>query len=1052
MKYLFAILTFIFLSISSINAQWTKVPIPSNSLIYNYFAVADKLIINDEFGAALSTNYGENWSRSPIEYNFLAVLESDNKIYAICDIPTSLHKKGLLISTDNAENWDTITTFVIPGAIRMVKTGQYFYFLSIDYYTSKMHVFNTSNNQLIELGIFESNYPHLRYTYGIKSIGSNIFLASDWGLIRYKNGGTQVDTLSKSRFTMLSVKGDTLYSQSDSFRLSYSLNLGANWIQIPDNANYSNAIYQKLYFKNNRSFLVTRSSQLGPFVDNYTRLWELNEDLTQGSVIFSLDGDFDFIGDFMILNDSSLMLSTIYHGLVKLKKGEQTWQKVYTGLGKGDYGIRGVDDILLGDQFISIDTGRTWIAPMVGNTLKAPLGSIEKLDSFYYAVFYNQGLWKSKDLKNWEFIEIGVNQVSSIGNYLIKGNIDNIFQYSLNGIDWTPAPNYQGSGFSNSEDGVYFSADYDATHNSSSLKFSSDLGNTWHLCNSDFQQSPNDGIGEVSISGPNIYLTTNDYSNPDVFRYLYASHDYGYNWKKMSINSYPFDNQAFLCSGRLWFDAEGEYIHVTANDGEVVSEIKHDTFASPLKYIFIAHNKLWAETYNGLWTININDLNLNVYKGTVFHDINLNGMQDISEKGIPNVRVRVSNQDWQVVSDSLGHYEITPLLINDSISVLKPILYCNIAPSTIYADANNYNNNNFAIQIEPNKTDVSISAANTQIFRPGFETNVIVSVKNEGSNLLNNVQMVLTDYGNQNKIEFLSASPTPNQINGDTLIWSNISIDLFQQKDILITFKTNANANLGDTVFLAFSAIINNDLNLIDNIISIREKIIGSFDPNDKKVNPKFVSPIETSNTDLFYTIRFQNTGNYPADFVTILDTLSTELDITTLSVLSASHPFTWLIQEGRVLVFKFKPINLPDSTTNEVGSHGFVQFKIKAKSDLNLGTIINNRAAIYFDYNPPVITKYSKMYISDTETKISNIISEKKLKISPNPANNYVNLEKEDENSGILEIYSTNGRLYISQNTNNKSVKISISSFPFGLYFVKWKCGNVQFQAKFVK
>ena len=56
-------------------------------------------------------------------------------------------------------------------------------------------------------------------------------------------------------------------------------------------------------------------------------------------------------------------------------------------------------------------------------------------------------------------------------------------------------------------------------------------------------------------------------------------------------------------------------------------------------------------------------------------------------------------------------------------------------------------------------------------------------------------------------------------------------------------------------------------------------------------------------------------------------------------------------------LDFKFPNIMLPDSASNPAGSQGFVQYRIKPKANLPLGTQIENTAHIYFDYNAAITT-----------------------------------------------------------------------------------------------
>jgi hypothetical protein len=114
-------------------------------------------------------------------------------------------------------------------------------------------------------------------------------------------------------------------------------------------------------------------------------------------------------------------------------------------------------------------------------------------------------------------------------------------------------------------------------------------------------------------------------------------------------------------------------------------------------------------------------------------------------------------------------------------------------------------------------------------------------------------------------------------------------------------------------------------------------------------------------NTRLEYLIRFQNTGTDTAITVFILDTLSEFLDPASLELGATSHPCVVTMQtsaEGKTaLRWQFDQIYLPDSNVNLLGSNGFVQFRISPKQSLPLGTQVYNDAAIYFDFNPPIIT-----------------------------------------------------------------------------------------------
>ena len=49
--------------------------------------------------------------------------------------------------------------------------------------------------------------------------------------------------------------------------------------------------------------------------------------------------------------------------------------------------------------------------------------------------------------------------------------------------------------------------------------------------------------------------------------------------------------------------------------------------------------------------------------------------------------------------------------------------------------------------------------------------------------------------------------------------------------------------------------------------------------------------------------------------------------------------------------------INLPDSTSNEPESHGYIKFKVSPQADMVEGTQVENFADIFFDFNDPIRT-----------------------------------------------------------------------------------------------
>jgi len=145
--------------------------------------------------------------------------------------------------------------------------------------------------------------------------------------------------------------------------------------------------------------------------------------------------------------------------------------------------------------------------------------------------------------------------------------------------------------------------------------------------------------------------------------------------------------------------------------------------------------------------------------------------------------------------------------------------------------------------------------------------------------------------------------------------------------------------------------------------------ILCAYDPNDKKITPNRESGIIYNQEELKYTIRFQNIGNAEAIDVRIIDSLDSDLDVSTFQLINSSHSefLSTRIDSNRVVHFDFININLPDSTSNPELSQGYVTFTIDyTLKDYPLVSV-ENHAAIFFDKNPPIITNDVKTFILDT-------------------------------------------------------------------------------------
>ena len=99
----------------------------------------------------------------------------------------------------------------------------------------------------------------------------------------------------------------------------------------------------------------------------------------------------------------------------------------------------------------------------------------------------------------------------------------------------------------------------------------------------------------------------------------------------------------------------------------------------------------------------------------------------------------------------------------------------------------------------------------------------------------------------------------------------------------------------------------------------------------------------------------------------------------------------TYTITNKNVLIFYFNDVILADSASNEAASHGFIKFSIKPLKTLTIGSIVNNIAFIYFDYNTPIVTNTTSNKIIQL-TEVKDIDNWQSMNIAPNPTAGIVN------------------------------------------------------------
>lgn len=458
---------------------------------------------------------------------------------------------------------------------------------------------------------------------------------------------------------------------------------------------------------------------------------------------------------------------------------------------------------------------------------------------------------------------------------------------------------------------------------------------------------------------------------------------------------------------------------------------------------------LWAGLNGGgIWKRPLSDLGLLAATGTVFHDLNLNGVQDAGEPGLPNLIVQSTLSNAYAISNPDGTYALFTSNTDETIEVVLPAAYWTASPATQTVSLP-VGDLNFALSVDPSAKDLSVSLVNASPFQPGFETNLTLFWRNKVPVPASDVVLSLSFPSDL--LEYLSAVPAPTSQSAGALSWNLGNLAPDAHGAITISLRTPASVLFGTEICLqAAIAPLAGDLAPGDNNRQLCRQVVGSYDPNDKQSDPPAnITPTEIADGKrVVYTIRFQNLGNYPASFIRITDTLDAAFNPGTFQFLGSSHPCSWTLLNEGAMEFYFHNIQLPPASADEPGSHGFVQYAVQPRPNQPLGTVLRNTAHIFFDYNAPVVTNTTSLEISQTSA-VASPEQASGMYVYPNPAHGAVQVVL--PGSGILSATAGDGRLLMKQPVTQGALRLDVSGWAAGRYLLVLESGGKRYEAALV-
>ena len=481
---------------------------------------------------------------------------------------------------------------------------------------------------------------------------------------------------------------------------------------------------------------------------------------------------------------------------------------------------------------------------------------------------------------------------------------------------------------------------------------------------------------------------------------------------------------------------------------------------------------------NQVYNVGLNcgsNLPANCYSGYVFCDANNNGVMNAGEAPIPFAPVYLgvsptSNSSVTVYTDSTGYFSYCGQIGTSNIAVAwlnsQWLGYqgytANSSLITLVGSATGNNQPGFLPVICGGTPCTDLWTTVTPWI--GYYQNTTAHIKlnwgNYGPTAAGNYQLTLT-FPAGVTVNTSSIQNSGYTISGNTITWNLSNLNTTFSTFDYITFQIPGGLVNGAQHYFTstISPVNSTDCNSQNNAGSLLQILGNSYDPNDKTVQrPDFytTTPIsigteilDANQLDaLTYTIRFQNTGTAPAQNVYILDTLSSNLDWSTFSLINASHPVQVFHQSNGLVRFEFDQIWLADSTTNEPESHGDLVYRIAEKSTCLAGCEIENTAYIYFDWNDAIVTNTTY----NLNENIMGIYEDgiNGWGIYPNPANNYLQIRGLETFNYQIHDFAGKSILH-GDGTENEM--LDITKLMSGAYVITIESENAELKVlRFVK
>jgi hypothetical protein len=739
--------TFFFaLYFSSLSAQWERLA-PPGVLGGVQFAQNDNKLFALSYGGSRlssSVSNGLTWGLenypNPANFTYPIAMAADPNIVVIL-MQDQFGNISWFTSNNGGGNWVPITA--APGSFRnvIVYNGMI--------YSHEFEAFYryNSGNQSWDLLL---NAPNNSYEYTVAFSGNKIWVTTNNGLQYSLDDGTSWTGIGPlGAVSSVAVVGTTLAVVSGN-DVRYSMDNGTSW----PNSNLSGPNFR--VFADEGKFYA---------ISDDKAYWSL-DGITYIPILAGLGQVYNMIA-YTVSGNDFWLASTSFGTYLKQGTNDWTWVSQPNSTNNTSY-LKAAGEVLFytdAQTAFSNNYGSTWQVTK----------DLHKFDNFLYdaGVWYarkGNEIWSSTgNLTEWTRtiadIPAGTVYWAFLGNTMICKAGANIYTYDSNLDQWPLSATLASDAY---KPFIHDNKLY------AHLPGSSDL-----IRLDNFGQTPLTFTGVLS-------------ADPNVLSFMSAPGKlYAVSQTKLLIS--PDDGQSFTVKpwpgivsdaqdGCIYFDngfiinKDDLALYYSHGEAESWTHRRWSGYSSVPNYASNGFLKL----NNAVFSMNVInepfrrydfDNSIAQYSGTVYQDLNGNNVPDVGEPPLPNTVLRLNLTNTYTNSGLNGTFNISAELQPQTLTPVSPSPYCTFAPANYAVSASNPLLN-FGLQCTPNITDLGVGLTNVGPFRPGFDTDIFLTVKNPGTVAADGALSLTLDP--DLLFTVVSTTPTATQ-SGNVLTWPPIT-------------------------------------------------------------------------------------------------------------------------------------------------------------------------------------------------------------------------------------------------------------------------------------